>query len=103
MYHIAVSAAQSRDMPADGALFDSLEYRQQDEQGERWMELDFRLVRLEEGGDVYQPCILTSSMSILSHKITPHGGCPCGGCGGIMWIDGSFAIFGIFTCLLFDT
>lgn len=37
----------------DGVLFDSLEYRQQDEQGERWMELDFRLVRLEEGGDVY--------------------------------------------------
>lgn len=37
----------------DGVLFDSLEYRQQDEQGERWMELDFRLIRLEEGGDVY--------------------------------------------------
>ena len=31
----------------DGVLLDSLEYRQHDEQGERWMELDFRLVRLE--------------------------------------------------------
>ena len=29
---------------------------------------------------MYHPCILTSSMSILSHKITPHGWHPCGVC-----------------------
>ena len=37
----------------DGVLFDSLEYRQEDERGERWMELGYRLIRIEAGGDVY--------------------------------------------------
>lgn len=37
----------------EGILFNSLEYRQDEGDAERWMELSYRLIRLEEGGDVY--------------------------------------------------
>ncbi len=36
-----------------GNRFGSLEYRQSSEQGERWMELSYRLIRLEDGGSVF--------------------------------------------------
>ncbi|RDB64602.1 hypothetical protein C1878_01780 [Gordonibacter sp. 28C] len=36
-----------------GSRFGSLEFRQWSEKGERWMELSYRLIRLEEGGSVF--------------------------------------------------
>lgn len=38
---------------AEEERYASLEYRQTDEAGERWMELSYRMVQLEEGGNVY--------------------------------------------------
>lgn len=38
---------------AEEERYASLEYRRTDESGERWMELSYRMVLLEEGGDVY--------------------------------------------------
>lgn len=37
----------------DEERYSSLEYRRTDESGERWMELSYRMVQLEEGGAVY--------------------------------------------------
>lgn len=36
-----------------GKCYGTLEYRQEDERGERWMELSYRLIRLTEQGSVY--------------------------------------------------